>query len=359
MMTSPHPPAPPSDVDELVAHLHRQLDRIAGLQSGVTDGVGDGLAHEQRQIGEGGGVEAEMRAPEPMAGLGGRPRACEDHVRSGGHGESPFWYLGRPCRWHPTPGRSVDGAEARVTSARLESLTADGRVGRVTLSPSLRFPPRTPRRQSSNLGLPGFVGSTVRVGKGKIDLEVEMRPNFAPAGLSHDDAAAMIELLQERLYGLLDLGLTLKHVHWNVVGPGFIGVHEMLDDHVEAVRLMADEAAERIATLGGIPNGLAGGLTRSRDWDDYALGRAVVAAHLGALDKVYDGVIGDHRAAIEESDEVDPVTNDMLIAQTTKLELFQWFVRAHIENTSGELPTSATQTELDAAVAAATADPLA
>jgi starvation-inducible DNA-binding protein len=186
-----------------------------------------------------------------------------------------------------------------------------------------------------------------------------MRSNFSPAGLSSADAAAVTDLLQERLYSLVDLSLTLKHVHWNVVGPGFIGVHEMLDQHVEAVRLMADEVAERIMTLGGIANGLAGGLTRSRSWDDYSLGRGVVDAHLGALDKVYDGVIGSHRDAIEQSDGVDPVTKDMLISQTGKLELFQWFLRAHIENTSGELPTASEETEIAAAAAAATADPLA
>jgi starvation-inducible DNA-binding protein len=192
----------------------------------------------------------------------------------------------------------------------------------------------------------------------EIDLEVDMRPNFAPAGLSSDDASAMTDLLQERLHALVDLSLTLKHVHWNVVGPGFIGVHEMLDEHVEAVRTMADDVAERITTLGGIPNGLAGGLTRERSWDDYGLGRGVVAAHLGALDKVYDGVIGAHRDAIDRAGDVDPVTEDMLIAAAGKLELFQWFVRAHIENTSGELPTAGEETEIGAAAAAATADHL-
>jgi starvation-inducible DNA-binding protein len=185
-----------------------------------------------------------------------------------------------------------------------------------------------------------------------------MHPTFTPAGLSSDDARVVADLLQERLYALVDLGLTLKHVHWNVIGPGFIGVHEMLDRQVEGVRLMADEVAERIMTLGGIANGLAGGLTRSRSWDDYALGRGVVEAHRGALDKVYDGVVGGYREAIDRSEGVDPVTNDMLIAQTAKLELFQWFVRAHIENTSGELPTTAEATEIGAAAGAATADPL-
>jgi len=121
---------------------------------------------------------------------------------------------------------------------------------------------------------------------------------------------------------------------------------------------MADDLAERIATLGGIPNGLPGGLTENRSWDDYALGRGVVPAHLGALDLVYDGIIRSHREAIATSADIDPMTEDMLIEQTRKLEMFQWFVRAHLENTSGELPTSGAESELDAAAAAATAEHL-
>ncbi len=181
---------------------------------------------------------------------------------------------------------------------------------------------------------------------------------FAPPGLGTDEAEELGDLLQQRLYGLIDLDLTLKHVHWNVVGPGFLSVHEMLDDHVAAARAMADEVAERIATLGGIPNGLPGRLVAQRSWDDYALGRGVVAAHLGALDKVYTGVITDHREAIETAEKLDVVTADLLTAQTQKLELLQWFVRAHLESTSGELATAGEETELGAAAAAATADPL-
>lgn len=185
-----------------------------------------------------------------------------------------------------------------------------------------------------------------------------MEHNFTPSGVSQEDAAEVADVLQQRLLGLIDLGLTLKHVHWNVVGPGFMAVHEMLDDHVVAVRDMVDAVAERIATLGGIPNGLPGNLVKNRDWDDYSIGRAVVPAHLGALDKVYEGVAGDHRAAIEKVEKLDPVTEDLLTAQTGVLELYQWFVRAHLENTSGELPTTDEDTEVGAAAAAATTDHL-
>lgn len=184
-----------------------------------------------------------------------------------------------------------------------------------------------------------------------------MNASFTPAGLSEKTATDLAARLQDRLVGLIDLGLTLKHIHWNVVGPGFMAVHKMLDDQVEGVRSMSDQVAERIATLGSIPNGLAGYLTRERGWNDYSLGRGVVSAHLAALDKVYDGMVGDHRDAIDFASELDPVTEDILVSQLAQLELYQWFVRAHVENTSGELMAGEETTELGAASAAATADP--
>ncbi len=175
---------------------------------------------------------------------------------------------------------------------------------------------------------------------------------YTVPGLKTEQAARVISRLQQRLDALIDLQLTLKHIHWNVVGPTFIGVHEMLDPQVDGVRGFVDTMAERIATLGGSPNGLVGGIVSRRTWDDYALGRNTVAAHLGALDVVYDGVIQDHRAAMDEFDDLDLVTQDLLIEQLQALEQYQWFVRAHLESASGELATTGATTEEEAAVAA-------
>ena len=172
---------------------------------------------------------------------------------------------------------------------------------------------------------------------------------YGVPGLGKKDASMIAELLQDRLNALNDLALTLKHIHWNVVGPQFIGVHTMLDPQVDAVRLMVDETAERIATLGGSPAGTPGALVAARAWDDYSLGRDNALAHLGALDLVYGGVIEAHRKAIAATEEPDPVTQDMLIDQAGQLEQFQWFVRAHLEDPSGALATTGARTETQAA----------
>lgn len=174
-------------------------------------------------------------------------------------------------------------------------------------------------------------------------------PQYTVPGMSGDAAAEVIALLQDRLNALNDLALTLKHIHWNVVGPHFIAVHTMLDPQVDAVRLMVDETAERIATLGGSPCGTPGVLVAQRSWDDYDLGRVDAIAHMGALDVVYSGVIEAHRNAIEATEESDPVTQDMLIEQSAQLEQFHWFVRAHLESESGALATAGERTERGAA----------
>ena len=175
------------------------------------------------------------------------------------------------------------------------------------------------------------------------------RAGFTVPGISMADGRKIADILQVRLHALNDLQLTLKHAHWNVVGRDFIGVHEMLDPQIELVRAMIDETAERIATLGASPNGLPGALVKERDWDDYSIGRARTGEHLAALDLVYDGVIASHRQAIAATGELDPITEDMLIGQSAKLELFQWFMRAHLEDDLGNLSDAGAQTEISAA----------
>ena len=175
--------------------------------------------------------------------------------------------------------------------------------------------------------------------------------NFTVPGMDPSDANEVIDILDKRMASLIDLSLTLKHVHWNVVGPNFIAVHEMLDPQVDSVRAMVDVIAERIATLGGIPVGTPGALVERRDWDDYSLGRATVDEHLAALDRVYEGVIGSHRTAMSRMGDLDPVSEDLLISQSADLELFQWFVRAHLESSGGTLPTAGLKTERAAAEA--------
>ena len=164
------------------------------------------------------------------------------------------------------------------------------------------------------------------------------KSKFTLPGLSTEEGSKVVTILQERLVCYNDLHLTLKHVNWNVVGPHFIGVHEMIDPQVELVREFADQVAERIAALGASPKGTPGAIIAIRSWEDYPLGRDTVENHLHELDRVYDGVVQSNRTAMEDLEELDLVTQDILIDHTAELEKFQWFVRAHLESASGTIP---------------------
>ncbi len=162
-------------------------------------------------------------------------------------------------------------------------------------------------------------------------------PKYTAPGLSLAQGGEAASVLQERLTALVDLALTLKHIHWNVVGPRFIAVHEMLDPQVASVHRMADKVAERIATLGAVPHGTPGSVVRRRPWADYPLGRSTTIEHLRALDAVYDGVASSHRAAARRLEGLDDVSRSVMIHQLRRIELYQWFVRAHLEDPDGVL----------------------
>ncbi|MEO9945464.1 MAG: DNA starvation/stationary phase protection protein Dps [Paraglaciecola sp.] len=163
---------------------------------------------------------------------------------------------------------------------------------------------------------------------------------FTAPSVSNGSSQQAIAALDDRMVALIDLQLTLKHIHWNVVGPNFISVHEMLDPQVESVREMTDTLAERIATLGGIPVGTPKSIVDRRSWDEYSLGKVLISEHLSALDHVYTGINKDHRKAIDNLAEIDPVSEDIITSQLAALEQFQWFIRAHLESASGELKHS-------------------
>lgn len=172
---------------------------------------------------------------------------------------------------------------------------------------------------------------------------------FTVPTLSTGEGTKVADSLQERLVSLIDLALTLKHIHWNVVGPAFIGVHEMLDPQHAGVQTMVDDLAERIATLGGVPSGLPGRVVAARTWNDYDLDRADALAHLGALDLVYQGVIADHRRSIDKVGDIDAVSEDLLVQQTGVLERYHWFVRSHLADWAGGMANTGAATELGAA----------
>ncbi|MDN6298890.1 MAG: DNA starvation/stationary phase protection protein, partial [Micrococcaceae bacterium] len=58
------------------------------------------------------------------------------------------------------------------------------------------------------------------------------------------------------------------------------------------------------------------------------------------------------RQAIGSGGALDPIPEDLLIGQVGELELFQWFLRSHVENSDGDLADAGARTEKGAAAKA-------
>ena len=103
------------------------------------------------------------------------------------------------------------------------------------------------------------------------------------------------------------------------------------DPEVEAVLAQADETAERIATLGGTPDGRADAIVRNRTWKSFdAEGHVGTEEYLKALIEYYDAFIADDRKAIAELDELDVISSNIIQDHVQELEKFQWFMRSHL-----------------------------
>src|SRR6187402_1532634 len=74
-------------------------------------------------------------------------------------------------------------------------------------------------------------------------------------GLKSNTKSAMIDLLNARLADAIDLALITKQAHWNLKGPTFIAVHELLDQLRDDVDEHVDIIAERVAQLDGVALG--------------------------------------------------------------------------------------------------------
>ena len=135
-------------------------------------------------------------------------------------------------------------------------------------------------------------------------------------------------VLQDALADYVDLSLVAKQAHWNVVGRNFREAHLHLDELVTLARDYADAVAERAATLGVSPDGRAATVAKTSGLQAFDEGWRSVEDVNDAVVAILASLITRMRERIAVTDEPDPVTQDMLIAQTAKLEEAHWMWQA-------------------------------
>ncbi|GLZ49309.1 DNA starvation/stationary phase protection protein [Actinomycetospora sp. NBRC 106375] len=144
-----------------------------------------------------------------------------------------------------------------------------------------------------------------------------------------DDAKQIVgTVLQDSLADYVDLSLTAKQWHWNVVGTNFREAHLHLDELVDLARTYSDEVAERAAALGVSPDGRAETVAKSSGLPTTDEGWRKVEDVNAAVVETLAALVARLRERIAVTDEPDPVTQDLLIGQTAKIEEAHWMWQA-------------------------------
>ena len=135
-------------------------------------------------------------------------------------------------------------------------------------------------------------------------------------------------VLQQRLVDLVDLALQLKQAHWCVVGNNFRAVHLQLDEIIVDVRAGSDEVAERISALGIAPDGRSQRVASATNLPEISAGFESTKDTISVVADRLQTTIEGLRDSIGKLDDLDRISQDMLIAISASLEKHLWMVQS-------------------------------
>jgi starvation-inducible DNA-binding protein len=143
------------------------------------------------------------------------------------------------------------------------------------------------------------------------------------------DGRAVASRLQPVLVDLIALGLNGKQAHWHVRGRHFTPLHEQLDTLVGDARTYADDVAERLVALGVAVDGRAQTVAESSGSfpEGFLDDDKVIALIVDEL----EAVIERARETLDDLEELDLISQDLVIELVKVLEKHRWMFAAQKE----------------------------
>ena len=153
--------------------------------------------------------------------------------------------------------------------------------------------------------------------------------------LSANAKTVSIGILNAHLADSIDLALLTKQAHWNIKGPNFIALHEMIDGFRTELDEHVDTMAERVVQLGGTALGTTQTVASATTLKPYPTDIYAIPDHIHALIERYSACANAVRQNIEDTDEAgDADTADLLTEVSRGLDKQLWFLEAHVQEPS-------------------------
>lgn len=143
-------------------------------------------------------------------------------------------------------------------------------------------------------------------------------------------AGQVANQLRPVLVDLVALTLNAKQAHWHVEGRHFTQVHEQLDQLVADARTYSDEVAERIVALGMPADGRPATVAEQAALPPYAEGFQSDDKTVAGIVEQLDAAIERARATVRPLDEIDQVSQDIVIEVLRSLEKHRWMFAAQL-----------------------------
>ena len=155
-------------------------------------------------------------------------------------------------------------------------------------------------------------------------------------GLTKEQRKGVCELLNKDLADAYLLLVKTKKYHWDVVGSQFRTLHELWEEHYEALTMNIDSIAERVRALGFFPVSTMEGFLKLTSLKEHSENLPLATQMVSNLADDHEQIIRNLREHIDKSssDFHDEGTADFLTGLMEEHEEMAWMLRSFIEGES-------------------------
>jgi len=150
--------------------------------------------------------------------------------------------------------------------------------------------------------------------------------------LSDDQKKQVVQVMQARLAGALDMYSQAKFAHWNVKGYNFYQLHLCFDHVAKRIFKQIDAIAERMTQLGGVANGTVRQSAQGSPIPEFDTMLVAGMDYVNALANSLGVYAASLREASDKIEEIgDDPTADFFKALDIDAEEQLYFLESHLE----------------------------